>query len=278
MSVAIFLAVIGAALLHATWNTLIKQGWSRTGGMIVIALFEIPIGALMIMSHPLPKMTVWPWIAASVLAHCCYKLFLAHAFNHGDLSRVYPITRGTAPLIVTLFSVFFLAETFSPNEYIGITFLGTGILLMAAGAFHFGEDQKLLPFSLGAALSTAAYTLIDGLGARLHGDALSFVAWVFLISGLLFSLGMISIYGKEVLPKSLKSWSLAGLASAASYSSYAIIVWAMIKAPIALVATLRESSIFFVTLIGWLLFKEKMPPLKALATLLILVGITFTRF
>ncbi len=277
MSIGILLAVLGAAFLHALWNALIKLGTSKVGGMVILSLAEIPIGLAVVATRPMPAPEVWKWVVAAGCTHFAYKFFLTYAYDRGDLSRVYPIARGAAPLIVALVGAATLADQISGMEYAGIFVLGSGIALMARGVFTNGESRRLLPFALGSALATATYTMIDGLGARVSGDAIGYVGWVFVVDGFLFSTGMILMRGRSVLPTAPRAWVVGGFASAASYGAYAISIWAMTKAPIAVVAALRETSILFAVLIGWLAFGERMTREKALAAGLIVTGVILTR-
>jgi drug/metabolite transporter (DMT)-like permease len=164
------------------------------------------------------------------------------------------------------------------HEYIGITVLGLGILLMAQGVFTSGENRRLIPFALGSAAATACYTLIDGQGARIAGDAIAYVAWVFIADGVGFALGMLAWKGRAVAPLDRNAWGRGALAGAASYGAYGVSVWAMTVAPIALVAALRETSILFAVLIGWLAFGERMGKGKVLAAVVIVSGVMLTRF
>ena len=277
MSTFVLLAVLGAAFLHALWNSLVKTGASRLGAMVVLSLCEVPIGLAVALFRDAPAPHILPWVAASGFVHFCYKFFLAQAYARGDLSRVYPIARGSAPLVVALASGLFLADVVTVTEFAGIAVLGLGILLMAQGVFAHGENRRLIPFALGSAAATAAYTLIDGQGARIAGDAVGYVAWVFVVDGAGFALGMLAWKGVDVLPRSRQPWAIGALAGAASYGAYAISVWAMTVAPIALVAALRETSILFAVLIGWLAFGERMTRGKAMAALVIVAGVIVTR-
>lgn len=277
MSLGVLLAVLAAAFLHALWNALIKTGTSKIGAMVILSVSEVPIGLAVAMTRPWPESQVWLWIAASASTHFFYKTFLTLAYDRGDLSRVYPIARGAAPMVVTLVGLFTLPDRVSVPQYAGIVILGAGILMMARGVFARGEDRRLLPFALGSAAATAGYTLIDGMGARVSGDAIAYVAWVFVADGMAFTLGSILIRGIDVLPRDRRSWMLGFIAGAASYGAYAVSVWAMTIAPIALVAALRETSILFAVLIGWLAFGEKMTRDKAMAALTIVAGVMLTR-
>jgi drug/metabolite transporter (DMT)-like permease len=277
VSFGIFLAVLGAAFLHALWNALIKVGTSKVGGMVILSIVEVPIGLTVVaFSGPIDRAAI-PWVIAAGCAHFAYKFFLTYAYDRGDLSRVYPIARGAAPMVVALVGAVILADAVSPRQYFAIAVLAGGILLMARGVFTGGEDRRLVPFALGSALATATYTLIDGMGARVSGAPIAYVAWVFVADGLFFTFGMLALRGWDVIPRELQAWRLGTVASAASYGAYAIAVWAMTVAPIALVAALRETSILFAVLIGWLAFGERMSGEKALASGVIVAGVLLTR-
>lgn len=277
MSVAVLLAVLGAAFLHALWNALIRIGTSRIGAMVILSVMEIPMGLAVVLMRPLPPVEVIPWVLAAGCAHFGYKFFLAHAYEVGDLSRVYPIARGAAPMMAAIAGLFLLADAVRPIEYVGIAVLGLGILTMARGVFTDGESRRLLPFAFGSAMATASYTLIDGMGARVSGDAIAYVGWIYVVDGILFAVGMVALKGRGVLGGGARAWTTGAAASVASYGAYAISVWAMTVAPIALVAALRETSILFAVLIGWLIFGERMTPNKALAAALIVGGVILTR-
>ncbi len=271
------MAVLGSAFLHALWNSLIKVGTSRMGAMVILSIGEVPIGVTVIMLRPALDWSVAPWVLAAGCAHFFYKFFLTYAYERGDLSRVYPIARGSAPLVVGVVSGFVLSDVITPVEYAGIAVLGFGILMMAQGVFAGGENRKLIPFALGSACATACYTLIDGAGARVSGDAVAYVAWVFVVDGLFFATGMIAWKGWAILPREGRAWGVGLIAAAASYGAYGVSVWAMTIAPIAVVAALRETSILFAVLIGWLVFGEAMTRGKALASAVIVGGVMLTR-
>ena len=277
MSLGVFLAVMAAAFLHALWNALIKVGTSKVGGMVILSLVEIPIGLAVVAFTPAINPDAVPWVIAAGATHFFYKFFLTYAYDRGDLSRVYPIARGAAPMLVTLVGIFVLSDAMTGLQYAAIAVLAAGILLMARGVFTSGENRRLLPFALGSALATATYTLIDGMGARVSESPVAYVAWVFVADGLFFGLGMILLRGVDILPRDRKAWLMGSFASAASYGAYAVSIWAMTLAPIALVAALRETSILFAVLIGWLVFGERMSGEKALAAAVIVLGVILTR-
>ncbi|RMD47033.1 MAG: peptide ABC transporter permease [Alphaproteobacteria bacterium] len=277
MSLGVLAAVLVGAFLHAAWNALIKTGADKLQGMLMLTWGHAAVGAVMALALGLPDPASWGWLAASVLIHCAYQSFLALAFTHGDLSRVYPISRGAAPLIVTALGALWLPDRLGAAEYAGILVLGAGILAMARGVFTDGESRRLLPFAFGAACATAAYTLADGQGARLAGSAGAYLAWLFMLSAVVFTPLAVRLGGSAVLRPSRRAL-LGGLgAGAMSVAAYWIAVWAMTRAPIALVAALRETSILFAMLIGVLAFGERLGARKALAGALILGGVILTR-
>ncbi len=277
MTTGLMLAVLGAAFLHAAWNAVVKVGTSKIGAMLVVSLAEVVIGVAVVLLRPPIAAEAWPWVIAASLTHLAYKSFLTFAYERGDLSRVYPIARGTAPMLVALVGAATLPDAVSRHEYAGIVVLGLGILLMARGVFTSAEDRRLLPFALGSALATATYTMIDGLGARISGEAVGYVGWIFIGGGALFSAVMLLWKGWGVVPRHPKDWLLGSAGSLASYGAYGVSIWAMTLAPIAVVAALRETSILFAVLIGWLLFGERMDGPKWAAVALIVLGVMLTR-
>jgi len=277
MTLTVFFAVMMAALLHAGWNAIVKTGLSKQTSMFLLSVGHAGIGLLVALTHPIPAPEVWPWLVASGVIHMAYQLFLAYAYEQGDLSRVYPIARGAAPLIVLVASLAFLSDPLGRWDFIGILVLGLGIALMARGVFRSGESRRMLPFAFGAACATAGYTLADGLGARVSGQPLAYVGWLMILSAAFFTPVVIALKGRAVLRADARGWGLGMIAAAASFAAYAIAVWAMTKAPIALVGALRETSILFAVLIGWLFLNDPMDRSKLVAAVLIVAGVALTR-
>ena len=277
MTVWVLAAVLGAAFLHALWNALIKLGLSKLTSMLILTLVQGAMGCAIALTRPFPEPQVWLWLLASGVFHAAYKLFLAFAYEQGDLSRVYPIARGAAPMVVLLISALFLSDVIAVWEFAGIAILGSGILLMARGVFSSGESRKLVPLAFGSAMATAGYSLVDGLGARVSGDAVAYVGWLFTLDALFFTPICVTLRGPSVLKANRRAWMVGSVAAVASYSAYAFAAWAMTVAPSALVAALRETSILFAVLIGWLVFGERMDRQKMLAAGLIVAGVIVTR-
>ncbi|MCC6305343.1 MAG: peptide ABC transporter permease [Rhodobacteraceae bacterium] len=277
MSGFAFAAVIGAALLHAVWNALVRVPGARLGAMLVLSLVQGAIGAAVALALPWPPAAAWGWIAASGIVHSAYKMFLLLAYGRGDLSRVYPIARGAAPLMVLAVSVALLAEPLPAVAVAGVVLLGAGILAMAAGALRAGEARAMIPFALATAAMTAAYSLIDGTGARVAGDAALFVAWLFAADAAIFAGVTAVLCGTGPFRAGGRVWARGAVAGLASWGAYAIAVWAMTVAPIALVSALRETSILFAVLIGRFAFGERLGGGKLAAAGMILAGVALMR-
>ena len=277
MTIGVFLAVMLAALLHAGWNAIVKTGLNKQTSMLLLTIGHAIIGACVAAAYPFPIPEAWPWLIVSGLIHMAYQVFLAHAYEQGDLSRVYPIARGAAPMLVLLVSFVFLTDNLEGAEVWGVLVLGAGIVLMARGALANGESRRLLPFAFGSALATAGYTLADGLGARVSGEPIAYVGWLMILSAVFFAPAIVALKGREVLRADARAWGYGMIAAAASFAAYAIAVWAMTIAPIALVGALRETSIMFAVLIGWLFFGERMDRGKAIAAGFIVAGVVLTR-
>lgn len=277
MTIGVFFAVLAAAFLHAVWNALLRVGTSRVAAMMVLSAGQGVIGLVIALSRDWPAAGVWPWIIASGLIHTGYQTFLSFAYEHGDLSRVYPLARGSAPLITLIVGWLWLSETISPTATAGVLILGAGILMLASGVWTSGESRRMLPYAFGSACATAGYTLTDGLGARVAGDPVTYLGWVMLVAGIVFAAVMFGLRGKSSIPAAPRVWLMGSLGAVASYGAYAVVVWAMTQAPIALVAALRESSILFAVVIGWLVFHERMTPAKALSAVVIAAGVLLMR-
>ncbi|MDG1009664.1 MAG: peptide ABC transporter permease [Amylibacter sp.] len=277
MTAFVFVAVLIAALLHACWNAIIKFGDDKLQGMVLLSVAHGLIGLMLIAIFPIPSKESWWLLAGSVLFHLMYKTFLTFAYMRGDLSRVYPIARGTAPMIVLVISLIALSDVMLESQIFGIVLVGLGITLMAWGVFAHGEERALVPYALLAAVGTAGYSLFDGLGARVSGSVSGYIGWLFFLDAFLFTVGGVAIKGHAVLPKSVKIWMLGLIAGVCSVGAYWIAVWAMTLAPIALVTALREVSVLFAVLIGVLFFKDKAMVGKIFAGLVIVAGVIAIR-
>lgn len=277
MPIEIFLLVLAAALMHVLWNSLIRQHDDKSRIMLWIVMAQGLVGLPIALWHSLPDPTFWGWIAVSTVIHVFYQFFLMQAYRFGDLSRVYPIARGAAPMMVLMASPLIFSEILRLNETMGIIVIGTGIVLLSLGAWRQQETLRLIPLALASAACTAAYSIVDALGARLMGDAILYKSWVMILDALIW-LGFIALFHQQklVATRSLVGFGLVG--GVISFTAYAMVLWAMTQAPVSLVAALRETSVLFALLVGVMFFKERLDLSKILAAILIMTGVALTRF
>jgi drug/metabolite transporter (DMT)-like permease len=258
MSFAVSMAVLLAALLHASWNAMIKGGGDvlhDTAGIVVGAML---IGLPFLFVVPVPTAAAWPYIAASVTVHLAYYWLMISAYRLGDLSLVYPLMRGVAPLVTAVAGIAVLGEMPAPVAWLGMLLVSGGVFLLGYRALGHAPSRAAVAFALANAAVIAVYTLIDGHGARVSGNAWSYIVWLFVLDGIPFSLWMLATrrdsFVAHLRHRSRRALAGGGLSAAA----YAISVWAMTKAPVALVASLRETSVLFATLIGARLLNERL--------------------
>jgi phosphonate utilization associated putative membrane protein len=255
-------AVLFAALLHASWNALIKSGKDKALDTALIHILGCGVGVVLVAMFGLPRHEAWPWLAASMTIHIGYYITLVGAYRHGELGFTYPIMRGTAPLLVAMLSGPLIGEHLSTAAWLGVAGISGGVLLigLTRSHVHGGSRRHALAYAFANAAIIAAYTLVDGLGVRASGNALQYVALLFMLDGLPY-FAIIMWQRRAALADSVafmkQRWPVALLGSSASLGAYAIALWAMTKAPVASVAALRETSVLFATLIGVLMLKER---------------------
>jgi phosphonate utilization associated putative membrane protein len=247
-------AVLGAALLHAGWNALIKSGRDPLLDTALVALAGSVLAAPLVFLVAPPQPASWPYIAASVAVHLGYYTAVAGAYQAGDLSHSYPIMRGIAPLLVAGVSWLWFGEALSPAAWAGVLLICGGVLSlgMAGG----GANRKATAWALASALIIAVYTLADGAGVRASGGAERYVVWLFLFMGLPFGLAVLALKRGALIAHAQHHWLRALTGAVLSGLSYGIALWAMTQAPVAIVAALRETSVIFAALLGAWLLKE----------------------
>ncbi|MDR6855350.1 phosphonate utilization associated putative membrane protein [Variovorax guangxiensis] len=285
MSGPIVLAVLFGALLHAAWNALIKSGRDKALDTALVHSVGIFIAVPLVMFTGLPPVAAWPYMAASLLIHIGYYIALSGAYKHGDLSLTYPVMRGCAPLLVAMGSLSFIGEAISATAWAGVALLCVGVVTLGLSPSALRENDegrrgKALAFALANAAIIALYTVIDGLGVRISGDALAYVATLFLFDGIPFLLLVLwrrPGQRRAALGYMAGRWKLALVGSAASLGSYGIALLAMTRAPIAIVAALRETSVLFAAVIGALFLREAFGWQRAAGTLVIVAGVMMLR-
>jgi drug/metabolite transporter (DMT)-like permease len=276
--VPVFAAVLVAALLHAGWNALVKTGLDRFSSILFLALVQGGIALVLLPFFDPPARAAWPWVLAGSALHSGYKLVLIQAYRHGDLSQVYPLARGTAPLIVAVAGALLLGEGMSPVRLAAILSIAAGIILMARRQRGNASLGRLgLGFAMATACFTASYTMADGVGARIAGAASGFTLWMFVLDGLFMLAYALVTRGGAAIMNMLPAWRGGTAAGAMSLGSYWIAIWAFTQAPLAMVAALRETSVLFALLIACFLLGERVGALRWAAAALIVAGIVLMR-
>ena len=269
MSWPVTLAVLGAALLHAGWNVLVKSGADQQLETVTIAASSGLIALALAPFLPAPAAASWPWLAGSALVHILYFVFLAGAYRHGELSYTYPMMRGGGPMIVTLLGALVFNEILPPGNVIGVILICAGILGFASGS----HDRRATYFALANAVVIAAYTLIDAQGARASGAPVSYTLWFFAANGVVITAYGMARRGREVPAYIRRNWLRAAAGGVFSVTAYGIALWAMTRAPVALVAVLRETSVIFAAVIAYFFLKEKLTRRRVLATGAVMLGL-----
>lgn len=268
--------VLVGALLHASWNALVKSSTDKALDTALIHLLGSVITLPMVAVLGWPPAAAWPYMAASVVIHIAYYTALTGAYKHGDLGLTYPLMRGTAPLLVALSASFTLGEHLSPLAWAGVLGISCGVLALGLGSKTVGSPRAIR-FALANAVVIAIYTVVDALGARISGNAIQYVVALFVLDGWPFALIVLSRRGKAAWPYARQRWPVATLGAFASLGSYGIALWAMTRAPVATVAALRETSVLFAALLGSWFLKEAFTLRRALGTGVIVAGVMALR-
>lgn len=265
--------VFGAAILHAAWNALVKVNADRLVMIAIMMMSQVVVSLLAIPLVAFPTPESWPFIWASCVLNTGYCLFLISSYRYGDLSHVYPISRGVAPLIVAFISVAILGEFLSWQARLSVIVIVLGItsLALTRGTEGFREPKALL-LALTTGLFIAGYTIVDGLGARLAESAESYTFWSHLLNGIPITLIALYLRRGRVLVSVQKGWKVGVIGGMISLLAYWIVTWAMTQAPLALVSAVRETSMVFAVMFGVLLLKERLDLARLASIVITLLG------
>ncbi|MFM7971879.1 MAG: EamA family transporter [Betaproteobacteria bacterium] len=272
----VVLLVLTGALLHAGWNALVKSSADKAMDTALIHVLCSILALPVLFVVGLPPAHVWPYILASLIIHVGYYMALAGALKHGERGLAYPLMRGTAPLLVALGSYFLLDEAIAAWGWLGIVLISSGVLMLgvSAGLLH---HRKAVLFALSNAVLIALYTVVDAQGARESGQVAQYIALLFALDGWPFALLVFLRRKGQVWTYVRARWPLATVGAAASVGSYAIALWAMTVAPMALVASLRETSVLFAVALGAWLLKEPWTRWRILGAVSIVAGVIVLR-
>jgi drug/metabolite transporter (DMT)-like permease len=270
MSSTVIGLTLFAAVLHATWNAALRSGvdrlWFITVMSFATTLAAIPFALLL----PLPLPKSWMYLGISAVLQVVYSIFLAHAYRYGELGQVYPIVRGSVPLMVSIGGFVLAGQRLSSSALLGVTLICLGIISLASGAARAGA--KSVGLALATASLVASYVTADGIGVRFAGSAQSYAAWIFLIYGALMPLAFVLLRRGITVdlrsPETLKA--LAG--GMVSFLSYGAITAALALGKVGPISALRETSIVFSALLGRIVLGEALTPRRILACMVVTLG------
>ena len=277
MDIAVFLAVLAAAACHAGWNALIKGSGDPLATSAIVSVAACAVSIALLPITGLPDPAAWPWVGASVVVHLFYFASLIEAYRYGDLGQVYPLARGSAPLM-TGFASGLIGEYLTPLAWAGLLLLAGGVLLLSLprrGGARF--DRRGVGFALATAVTICAYSIIDGVGSRMSLYSPAYTAVLFIgCGGVMFTYAVLR-RGSAVFRGAGARWPVSLAGGTMQVVSYGIANWAMTLAPIALVAALRETSVLFGALIAVVILKEPLRPSRIAAAVLIACGLIVLR-
>lgn len=278
MTLSIFLIVLLAALLHAGWNVMVKSHADRLVSLASLQSLMGIMGLGMLGWFGLPDASAYPYALASGVLHTGYNLFLVRAYRHADLSQIYPIARGTAPLLTLIGATLLLHDPLTTGMAMAIIILVLGLMLAGLRSESLRQtDPNAMFYALGTAGFIAVYTLVDGQGARHSGNAFGYAGLVFALDAAFLLMAGHRLRGIGFTSSLLPHWKMGLAGAAASGAAYALVIWAMTKAPIASVAALRETSIVFVLLLSARVLKEQLTWQRVAGGTLIVVGAVLLR-
>jgi drug/metabolite transporter (DMT)-like permease len=262
--------LLGSALLHATWNVLLRSGADRLWSVTVMSLVSGVVAFAAVFFLPAPAMASWAFAAISGLLQVGYCVFLVWAYEKGELGQVYPIARGAAPLLVALGAAIFAGERLSPPALAGLALVSCGIIGLSLGR------QRLAPHATALALASggfiASYMVCDGMGVRLSGQPVAYFAWMSLAQAAPMPLVYFALRRRWPTIRADREAAKALGGGAISIVSYGVVVWAMAGAVMAKVSGLRETSILFATILAALFLGERFTWRRGACTVLITLG------
>lgn len=262
--------VLVSALMHATWNAIVKLSGERLAVMAVIDTLCLCLSLLLTALVPFPPAAAWPFLAASATLAVGYKFALLGAYRHGDFSQAYPLMRGSAPLLVALFTVTLGLEQLPWTGYAGIVLVSLGLFALVDWK---NGKAVLLVFALAAGATLAVATLIDGTAVRGYSEPFTYIVWIGVFEHIALPAFAIATRREQFIGVLRGQWRLAGIGAVNRTGSYGLMLYAMSLAAIAPLAALRETSVVFGALIGYFIMKEPFGIKRLAATAMVLAGI-----
>jgi len=273
LPIEITIMVLGAAFLHAAWNALVKKASDRLLVLSSVALGQFIVGSFLVFFTKPPDPSSWPAIAVSCLFHYLYYFFLFHAYRFGDLSQVYPVARGVAPILVAGGAAVFGGEILPPAALFGVVLASAGIAGTSwAQRGHATFNKVAVLYAAGTGAVIAGYSVSDGIGVRLSESPFGFIAWLFFFEWPVVVFALLRRKGRLIAAWRAHWESIAGTAFS-SVLAYGIVIYAANVAPLSAVSALRESSVIMAALIGTVAFGERPWQARIAAAVMVAGGI-----
>nr|WP_202443952.1 EamA family transporter [Streptomyces sp. SID8375] len=264
-----------AAVTHASWNAIAHGIRDQLLAFTLVGGGGAVCGLALAAVTPLPAAGAWPFLLASAVLHIVYQALLMQSFRLGDFGQMYPIARGTAPLVVTVLAAVFVHEIPDGWALAGVALASAGLVGVALWGIRGSGTKPHWPALLAAlatGLAIASYTTVDGLGVRASGSSLGYIAWLMILEGI--AIPAYALATRRRLLTELRPFALRGLAGGVlSVFAYGLVLWAQTRAPLAPIAALRESSIIVGAAIGAVFFKERFGAPRIAAAGLMVIGI-----
>ncbi|MEV6265585.1 DMT family transporter [Kribbella sp. NPDC051936] len=268
----VILVVLGAAVLHATWNAMAHGAPDRVAGLALFELAAGVIGLVAVLVMGLPPAGTWGYIIASALLHVAYLGGLLASYQLGQFSQMYPLARGTSPWVVAVVSIIVLHQTLAALELAGVLLVSAGLIALVFIGRPGRSQVPALFAAIGTGLMIASYTVVDGVAVHKMPVA-TYMGWVFMLQGFAIPLAVLAWRGPRTfdLPRPAVLSGLAG--GVVSMAAYGLVLWAQTRGTLAAIAALRETSIIFGAIIGALFFHERFGPKRAAAAAVVVAGI-----
>jgi drug/metabolite transporter (DMT)-like permease len=262
--------ILTAAILHASWNAILRSAQDRLWSIVIMGVIGALAALPLALALPKPLPESWRFIALSVTLQVGYCLFLVRAYRTGHLAHVYPIARGSAPLLVTLAAALFAGERLGAPGLVGVVLVSGGIMVLTLGRDRPDLTSTLAALAAGGFI--ASYMVADGLGVRLSGSAIGYAAWQAVAQGITMPLAYLAVRRQLPPPPKLPSDAPIIVAAIIGAFGYGVVIWAMSLGPMGKVSALRETSILFAAVLGTLFLNEPLSPRRAIGATITAAG------
>lgn len=278
MDISVIFVVLGAAFLHAFWNFQVRGTEDKALGMAAVMFGHLPLAIIGLTYVGLPVGGSWPYVMVSAVLHLGYQVFLLNAYRFGELTQIYPVARSVSPMLITLFTMIMVPGILQTMEVIGVIMISGSVMIYGIAQYRtrsVGFTGIILAVITGFFI--ASYSIVDAEGTRIAQSAISYYGASTTANAVLFAIYLLwfkpSIFGR-IFPDALSTFVIGGNAS---YFAYVAVLWACLSTPVAVVSSLRETSVLFAVGLGVLVLKEKMTFLKVGVILTIFCGVIVLR-